>query len=149
MNETATSKWRQVSGNQFEAEAPAGRYVWASDGVYGYARPLAEGETVEQAVADFEAAGEPALEVRIYQDGERMDEASVLLSKLQDDPDIEGWVCGVRVQVDRSGVGHCWVNVAASDIPYSIREEIEGEMIDGDKETCDDFVASNGLHYRW
>jgi hypothetical protein len=150
MTET-TSKWRQVGRNQFEAEAPAGRYVWASDGVYGYARPLAEGEAVEQAVADFEAAGEPAEEVRVYQDGERVDEieASALLSKLQDDPDIEGWICGVQVQVDRSGVGHCWVNVTANDIPYSIREEIEGEMIDGGKETCNDFVASNGLHYRW
>jgi hypothetical protein len=68
-----SSKWRQVGGNQFEAEAPSlsGRYVWVSDGVYGYTRPLAEGEAVEQAVADFEAAGEPALEVRVYQDGER------------------------------------------------------------------------------
>jgi hypothetical protein len=61
----------------------------------------------------------------------------------------EQLVCGVQVQVDRSGVGHCWVNVTANDIPYSIREEIEGEMIDGGKETRDDFIASNGLHYRW
>jgi hypothetical protein len=76
MTETTSSKWRQVGGNQFEAEAPSlsGRwYVWVSDGVYGYARPLAEGEAVEQAVADFEAASESALEVRVYQDGERME----------------------------------------------------------------------------
>lgn len=70
---TTKSKWRQVSGNQFEAEAPAGRHVWASDGVYGYARPMAEGETVEQAVADFETTGEPANEFRVYQDGERVE----------------------------------------------------------------------------
>lgn len=61
----------------------------------------------------------------------------------------EGLVCGSQVQVDRSGVGHCWVNVSAADIPANIREEIEGEMIDGGEEDCDDFIASNGLHYRW
>lgn len=58
-------------------------------------------------------------------------------------------VCGSRVQVDRSGVGHCWVDVPASDIPANIREEIEGEMLDGRQDECDDFLASNGLHYRW
>jgi hypothetical protein len=61
----------------------------------------------------------------------------------------ETLVCGCQVQVDKSGVGHCWVDVAADDIPANIREEIEGEIIDGGKEDCGDFVASNGLHYRW
>lgn len=61
----------------------------------------------------------------------------------------ETLVCGCQVQVDRSGVGHCWVDVAADDIPGDIREEIEGEIIDGGKDECADFVASNGLHYRW
>ena len=61
----------------------------------------------------------------------------------------EGLVCGSQVQVDKSGVGHCWVNVLAADIPARIQEEIEGEMIDGGKDDCDDFIASNGLHYRW
>lgn len=60
-------------------------------------------------------------------------------------------VCGCQVQVDRSGVGHCWVNADAGsyDLPPSIQEEIEGEIIDGGKEKCDNFVGSNGLHYRW
>ncbi len=58
-------------------------------------------------------------------------------------------VCGSQVQVDKSGVGHCWANIAAEDIPANIREEIESEMIDGGKESCDDFLASNGRHYRW
>lgn len=58
-------------------------------------------------------------------------------------------VCGSQVQVDRSGVGHRWVNATADDLPASIRQEIEGEMIDGGQESCDDYVASNGLHYRW
>ena len=58
-------------------------------------------------------------------------------------------VCGSQVQVDRSGVGHCWVNVAADEIPANIRMEIECEMIDGGKDECDDYVASNGQHFRW
>jgi hypothetical protein len=58
-------------------------------------------------------------------------------------------VCGCQVQLDKSGIGHCWVDVTADEIPASIREEIEGEIIDGGKDDCDDFVASNGLHYRW
>lgn len=58
-------------------------------------------------------------------------------------------MCGNQVQVDNSGVGHNWQNIDAKDIPADIREEIEGEMIDGKKESCKDFVGSNGLHYRW
>lgn len=61
----------------------------------------------------------------------------------------ETLVCGSQVQVDRSGRRHCWVNVTADEIPANIREEIEAEIIDGGKEECDDYVASNGLHYRW
>ena len=59
-------------------------------------------------------------------------------------------VCGCQIQHDASGgQGHCWRNIAADDIPASIRQEIEGEIIDGGKEECDNFVASNGQHYRW
>lgn len=57
-------------------------------------------------------------------------------------------VCGSVVQVDLSGVGSCWVDVSADDIPANIVLEIECEMIDGGKDECDDFVASNGMHYR-
>jgi len=58
-------------------------------------------------------------------------------------------VCGCQVQIDRSGVGHDFRDIAREDIPANIVEEIEGEILDGGKESCDDFVASNGLHYRW
>lgn len=61
----------------------------------------------------------------------------------------ESTVCGKNVQHDNSGVGHNWHNINAADIPANIVIEIEGEMIDGGKESCDDYVASNGLHYRW
>ena len=61
----------------------------------------------------------------------------------------EGRVCGRLVEVDRSGVGHCWVYVTPADMPANVREEIEGEIIDGGLDSCDGYVASNGLHYRW
>lgn len=61
----------------------------------------------------------------------------------------ETTICGSQVQHDNSGVGHNWRNIDANDIQADIREEIEGEMIDGGMDTCSDFVASNGLHYRW
>lgn len=60
-------------------------------------------------------------------------------------------VCGNQVQIDRSGgQGHCWRDVEDTiDLPPSIREELEGEMIDGGVDSCLDYVASNGQHYRW
>jgi len=61
----------------------------------------------------------------------------------------DGLVCGNQVQHDNSGVGHNWRDIDAADIPATVREEIEGEMIDGGQETCEKYVASNGLHYRW
>lgn len=56
---------------------------------------------------------------------------------------------GPQVQFDPSGQGHAWRNIADDDIPADVVQEIEGEIIDGGQETCDDFVASNGQHYRW
>ena len=61
----------------------------------------------------------------------------------------ETLICGRQVQHDNSGVGHNWRNMDASEIPANIREEIEGEVIDGGKDECANFVASNGQHYRW
>lgn len=61
----------------------------------------------------------------------------------------ETTVAGCQIQYDNSGVGHNWRDIDASDIPANIREEIECEIIEGGKEECDDYVASNGLHYRW
>lgn len=61
----------------------------------------------------------------------------------------ETTVCGRRIQHDNSGVGHNWRNIDAQDIPAGIREEIEGEIVDGGQDECSDFLGSNGLHYRW
>jgi len=63
--------------------------------------------------------------------------------------EIETTICGKVIQHDNSGVGHNWRTVDASDLYDDIREEIAAEIIDGGNETCDDYVASNGLHYRW
>jgi hypothetical protein len=55
-----------------------------------------------------------------------------------------------QVQIDASGgQGHCWQDVDDDTCPPSITEEIAAEIIDGGRETCDDYVASNGQHYRW
>lgn len=59
-------------------------------------------------------------------------------------------IAGCEIQIDRSGgQGHCWSGINALDIPVRVREEIEGEIINGSKESCEDFVASDGQHYRW
>lgn len=66
-----------------------------------------------------------------------------------DDDETDTLVCDHQIQHDRSGVGHCWRNIDRDDLPSSIVEEIEGEIIDGGKDECDDFRASDGQHYRW
>lgn len=56
-------------------------------------------------------------------------------------------ICGNVIQHDNSGVGHNWKN--ATYIPEGIQDEIAAEIIDGGKDTCEKYVASNGLSYRW
>ncbi len=58
-------------------------------------------------------------------------------------------VCGCQIQIDRSGCGHAWQDVDADSLPASVREEIATEIIGGGREECGNYVASNGLHYRW
>jgi len=58
-------------------------------------------------------------------------------------------ICGKTIQHDRSGQGHAWRTIAASDLPANVAEEIAAEIIDSKQETCSRYVASNGLHYRW
>jgi hypothetical protein len=56
---------------------------------------------------------------------------------------------GAVVEMDRSGRGDAWTVCREGDIPTNIVEEIACEIIDGGQDECDDYVASNGLHYRW
>ena len=59
-------------------------------------------------------------------------------------------ITGLTIQHDKSnGQGHCWRNCTEDTLPASIREEIAAEIIDGGKEECEDYTASNGEHYRW
>jgi hypothetical protein len=56
---------------------------------------------------------------------------------------------GKVIQYDNSGVGYNFRNASEDNLPANIREEIAAEIIDGGKAECDDYVASNGQHYRW
>lgn len=58
-------------------------------------------------------------------------------------------LCGKTIQHDNSGVGHNWRTIDADDLPANIAEEIACEIIDGKQETCSNYVATNGQHYRW
>ena len=58
-------------------------------------------------------------------------------------------ICGATIQQDMSGVGHCWRTLDAESIPADIQEEIAAEILDDGKESCEDYLATNGIHYRW
>lgn len=59
-------------------------------------------------------------------------------------------VVGKVISYDKSGgQGHCWVKADSMDCPADTQEEIAAEIIDGKQDTCSDYVASNGQHYRW
>ena len=62
---------------------------------------------------------------------------------------LEADIEGHQVLCDTSGAGHHWVLADANLMPANIREEIAGEIIDGKVAECNDYVASNGQHYRW
>ena len=53
------------------------------------------------------------------------------------------------IQIDRSGVGHNWRTIDASELPANVAEEIDWEIVENNQGECDDYTASNGLHYRW
>lgn len=57
-------------------------------------------------------------------------------------------VCGKKVQIDRSGVGAAWQDIDVEETKADVVEEIAAEIEDGNK-ACDEYVASNGQHYRW
>jgi len=61
-----------------------------------------------------------------------------------------GLVCDRNIEEDLSGgQGHNWKLVRGDELPPSIREEIEAEIMDGKRDSTDDYMASNGVHYRW
>lgn len=64
-------RWTLTARTAMTTEHP-GLWVWASDGVHGFARLLlAPWETPSEAVRDFDRRGEPAVDWAVYQDGER------------------------------------------------------------------------------
>lgn len=55
--------------------------------------------------------------------------------------------CGTEVYTDRSGgQGHCW---RLDPIPPDVLEEIAAEILDGGREACEGYRATNGQWYRW
>jgi len=58
-------------------------------------------------------------------------------------------ICGKTIKHDNSNVGHNCRTISADEIPANIREEIAAEILDGGKNHCDQYTASNGLSYRW
>jgi len=62
---------------------------------------------------------------------------------------LAGLVADKQIQHNASGVGNDWRNVRREDLNPDVALEIECEIIDGDKDRCQLYVASNGLHYRW
>ena len=52
---------------------------------------------------------------------------------------------GLRVQMDASGVGHCWRNLPADD---HMRGELETWIIEDSPSAGDEYAATNGVHYR-
>ena len=82
-------------------------------------------------------------------DAARPKAAASLLDFCKEMAEQQSKVCGKQIQIDRSGQGHCWRTISAGFIPYSIIEEIEGEILDGGADSCEDFIASDGQHYRW
>lgn len=59
-------------------------------------------------------------------------------------------VAGCVVEIDRSGGhGHSWRGATDVDCPPSIQDEIAAEIIDGERDECERYRASNGQWYRW
>ncbi len=57
-------------------------------------------------------------------------------------------VLGRKIEVDTSGVGHCWIAADEMHCPPDIQEEIAGEIVDGYTPN-DEFLGGNGRTYRW
>jgi hypothetical protein len=55
---------------------------------------------------------------------------------------------GHPIEYDASHVGVHWVLTSPDTLPASIRLELEGEIIDGNR-PHGHYTASNGITYRW
>jgi hypothetical protein len=53
------------------------------------------------------------------------------------------------IQVDASGAGQGWRVADEDSCPANVQQEIASEIIDGKVSETSDYVASNGVHYRW
>lgn len=53
------------------------------------------------------------------------------------------------IQVDTSGAGQGWRVADENSCPANVQQEIAAEIIDGKVTETRDYLASNGIHYRW
>jgi hypothetical protein len=58
-------------------------------------------------------------------------------------------IAGKTIQHDPSGHGHAWRPANDDNCPADIQEQIAGEIINGERESCPLFEARNGQVYRW
>ena len=56
-------------------------------------------------------------------------------------------VCGKTIQIDRSGVGHNWRNLPATDLTDDLADVLTAEILDSPKDYGR--VNVGGVHYRW
>jgi hypothetical protein len=64
-----TTTWRQVSRGEFIDQERPRRWIWVADMLHGFVRPMRDGETVHDAIEDFQRAGESAVKYEVYVDG--------------------------------------------------------------------------------
>lgn len=92
--------------------------------------------------AQYGVVGEPE------QDGLSEEQQQSVVDYCRDVSGKRSTIDGHEIMHDESnGQGHKWVR--AYNVPPNVIEEIAAEIIDGKNIDCDDYVASNGCHYRW
>ncbi len=52
-----------------------------------------------------------------------------------------------RIQIDASGVGHCWQTVPFARLDADVQDIIAAEIIDGRRESGKECIG--GIWYRW
>jgi len=58
-------------------------------------------------------------------------------------------ICGKKIWIDQSGVGHCWVPATPGDCSGEEVDEIAAQILDHGEEECEEYLAQNGWYYQW
>ena len=60
---------------------------------------------------------------------------------------MSNYVSEKRIQIDASGVGHCWQTVPFGKLDADVQDIISAEIIDGRRESGKECIG--GGWYRW